>query len=113
MFSPQHHPRQELREFIDIRSAPVGLPDPAVQRLVERIRQELVQSVEERDWWRAAKFASALRDWRFDEPVCIRCRLFCYVSSVDYAVCPKTAEAISRLAATGATPEELFSDKDI
>jgi len=76
-----------IKHFNELREAPVGQLDPQVERLLGRVERALKAAVGRRDWWTAAKLAAALRDWEFEESVCILCDRFCYTSSLDFAAC--------------------------
>lgn len=96
-----------IKKFNDVRTLPFGVEDPAVKRLHERVKKACQKAAVDEDWWATAKFAEALKNWEFTEPVCILCDRFCYVSSYDYEACPKTLEAVKLMDETGLSPEEV------
>lgn len=75
--------------------------------LRERLKRVCKEEVRYENWFQVAKLAAALRDGEFDEPVCVLCDRFCYESSYDYEVCPKTAAAIELMDDLGVMPEEV------
>lgn len=78
--------------------------------LRERVVRACKEAVMSEDWFQAAKFTRALFLDEFDEEVCTGCDRFCYVTSCDYAMCPKTEEAIELMNETGLAPEEVDFD---
>ena len=98
-----------VKNFNDVRTLPLGVEDPAVKKLHDRVKKTCQKAAIDEDWWAVQKLASALTKGEFSEPVCILCNRFCYVTSFDYDACPKTPEAIQFLEGTDLSPEEAVA----
>jgi hypothetical protein len=95
-----------VKRFNDIRTLPIGVEDPAIQNLCERVKRVCKKAAIDENWWATRKFADALDKWEFSETVCILCDRFCYVTSFDFDACPKSSEAIELMDDIGLSPEE-------
>jgi len=97
----------KVQDFNDLRTAPVGEIDEEVMNLKERVEKEIEKAFRNQDWWRLGELAHARRLFYFKEPVCILCNRFCYETSLDYAVCPKSQGGIDLMEDNGLMPSEV------